>query len=395
MRAAAMAGTERGSDAQPISWSKLLRARRHGILMMKTSALRTRQSVAPALQITIATLAAYSFAHFAMGHTTPVLAAITTISTLGFARDARPIRVLETALGILIGIALSEVMRLLFGAGTWQIVPFMMLAILVARCISRSNAFAIAAATQSILVLFLPDPDGGAFARSIDGTIGGLAALLATALVPRNPMRLAIADARAVFCLVDVALSDAVLATTRTDDQAAQRALDQIRATQPLLEAWQASADTAVAVARISPWYRQRRDELAQQQRVRRHVELAVRSCRVLLRRVNEHAGGAPYPTPLPQLIIDVRTVFAMIGETVITTSKPQDVVSAQRRLERLARDLNTPETASSADETPRTEESEILAAMLRPLVADLLMATGLSPFDTERRIGSDMQRQR
>ena len=79
---------------------------------LRSSGERAIDSLVPALQIAIAATVSYAFAHFVLGHALPLIAVTVTISSLGFVRDARPLRVLETAVGMVIGIALSEVMVL-------------------------------------------------------------------------------------------------------------------------------------------------------------------------------------------------------------------------------------------------------------------------------------------
>ncbi len=109
---------------------------------------------------------------------------------------------LETALGVTVGIALSEVIVLLLGKGAWQLAIVVLATLVVARTVSSQPAFAMAAAVQSVLVVLLPDPVGGPFTRSLDAVIAGVVALLATALIPRSPRRATLADARVTFSVL-------------------------------------------------------------------------------------------------------------------------------------------------------------------------------------------------
>ncbi|RII96041.1 FUSC family protein, partial [Clavibacter nebraskensis] len=119
------------------------------------------------------------FAHHVLGHDTPLLATTVTITSLGFVRDARPVRVLETAIGMTVGITLSEVLLLGIGRGAWQLFVIILATLLVARLLSSNAAFAVAAGVQAVLVALLPAPPGGVFVRSVDGLVGGAVALLA------------------------------------------------------------------------------------------------------------------------------------------------------------------------------------------------------------------------
>jgi len=95
--------------------------------------------------------------------------------------------VLESLLGILLGIALADVLALWLGTGLWQLVVVLLVVFVVGRALSPNPAFAVAAAVPSALVMLLPPPEGGPFERSLDGLVGGVVALLVTALVPRDP----------------------------------------------------------------------------------------------------------------------------------------------------------------------------------------------------------------
>ena len=79
--------------------------------------LRVRLSAPPALQLTVATLAAYAVAHYLFGQATPVLTATTTISSLGFARDARFIKVLESSIAIVTGMSVLVIIQV--SVNTW------------------------------------------------------------------------------------------------------------------------------------------------------------------------------------------------------------------------------------------------------------------------------------
>jgi len=61
---------------------------------------RLRDSVPAILQVTITAVAAYAFAVYVLGHDEPLIATIAAITALGFVRDARPVRVLETVIAM-------------------------------------------------------------------------------------------------------------------------------------------------------------------------------------------------------------------------------------------------------------------------------------------------------
>ena len=82
---------------------------------------RVRDSAIPIAQIVVAATAAYAVAAYVFGHPAPLLAATVTVSSLGLVRDARPRRVLETVIGMLVGIIVAELLLLVAGSGWWQL----------------------------------------------------------------------------------------------------------------------------------------------------------------------------------------------------------------------------------------------------------------------------------
>ena len=100
--------------------------------------VRVRDSVPAIVQITVTAVAAYAFAYFVLGHDQPLIAAIVAITALGFVRDARPVRVLETVIAMTLGIVLAEVLLLAFGAGVLQYAVALALTLALARLVSAN-----------------------------------------------------------------------------------------------------------------------------------------------------------------------------------------------------------------------------------------------------------------
>ncbi|TPX04992.1 FUSC family protein, partial [Schumannella luteola] len=80
---------------------------------LRMAGRRVWESLPAILQILTAVAAAYAIAHWGLGHAVPLLAITVTINSLGFTRDARPVRVAESVVGILLGIALGDALALL------------------------------------------------------------------------------------------------------------------------------------------------------------------------------------------------------------------------------------------------------------------------------------------
>jgi uncharacterized membrane protein YgaE (UPF0421/DUF939 family) len=326
---------------------------------------------APAiLQVAVAATAAYAFGHFLLGHAMPLFAVTVTISSLGLSRDARPVRVLETAAAITLGILLADLLLLGIGRGWWQLFLVLVVTLAAARLLSPNVAFAVAAAVQAALVALFPAPGGDELSRAVDGLVGGAVALLATALLPRDPRRQALADARRVFTECVDALAALSAALRLADVPGADATLERLRRTQPLLDAWSASLDSASAVARISPFLRRHRGALARQRRLLRGMDLACRNLRIIARRTDFLVRDGRPRLALAELVGAIGGAVVLLGGAL---EDDEQGGLARRDLESIAADLD-PRLL-----LPEAGISETMVGMLlRPLVVDLLAAAGM-----------------
>lgn len=338
---------------------------------------RVTQSLPAIAQITAAVAAAYAIANWGLGHATPVLAVTVTISSLGFTRDARPRRVAETLLGILLGVLLADALTLVLGTGLWQLVVVLLVVFVVGRAMSPNPAFALAAALPSALVVLIP-VTGGPFTRTLDAFIAGAVALAATALLPRDPGRAAAHDRTAVFSVLVESTRGIVDALDDAEPAAAALALERLRRTQPLLDAWRASLDTAISVARVSPWLRARLPDYRRNARVVEAADLASRHLRTLARRSEFLVADGQHRPGLAGLLRTVATAIGLLGDEL---ADPQVAGAARSMLADLARRLH-PEVV-----TPGARLSDATIVLLaRPLVIDLLVGTGM-PIDEARAL--------
>jgi uncharacterized membrane protein YgaE (UPF0421/DUF939 family) len=340
-------------------------------LDLKVVTTRAVQSIPTIVQLVVAVIASYSFAHFVLGHPTPLLSITVVLSTLGFARDARPRRVLELAIGMLIGIILSELILIIVGQGVWQIALVLFVTLLVARAASKNPAFAIAAATQGMLVMLLPAPPGGPFVRSIDALVAGVVALLVTALVPRDPTRISRRDARNLASFLSQGMSSMIEGLLENNQPAASLAVDRFRRTQQLIDDWTVSLDSAKAIAQISPFLRHQLPALKRQSDLLLGFDLAARHLRVIARRVFFLLRDGLGRVELSELLGSVATAIDLLGESI---DDPSATERARAVLAEIAPTLD-PETF--VPNAPVTES--VIVLLVRPLVVDLLVATGLT----------------
>jgi uncharacterized membrane protein YgaE (UPF0421/DUF939 family) len=357
------------TEAIPTGWRARADPRR--------ALLRVRSSANAILQIVVAATGAYVFAVYVLGHPAPLLAATVTVGSLGLVRDARPRKVAETVLGMLVGILIAELLSLAAGTGWWQIALALGTTLVIARFLSPQPGFAMAAAIQSLIVMVIPSLVP--FVRLIDGVVGGIAALLVTALIPRNPLRTALIDATALFAAFDSTAAALVQALRRGDRFRAERGLDKARATTPLVDDWRSSLESGSAIARISPFLRRQRSELRRQERVRAAMDLAARNLRVVGRRVVYVCDdGRPRPVTADLLAEIARAA------SVVRSSLDDIALEPAAREALLAVAVRLDPRAVLPDASLGEQN---LVAALRPLVVDLLTATGMSFADARQAV--------
>lgn len=346
---------------------------------LNESTRRVIESAPAILQIVLAATASYAFTTWALGHANPIFSVTVAITALGFTRDARPRRIVSTAIGMVTGIALSELLLLLIGQGLWQMSIVLLIALTTARFITGSAAFALTVGIQAMLVYIMPAPEGGAFVRSLDGLVGGVTALIFTAIIPRDPRGLANKDANKLFTIFLDSLDALKLAVRNVDVAIVDEALTRVRRSQPLVDNWRLSLDSAIAISRISPFLRKYQDELSGQVRLMRGMDLATRNLRVVVRRVDFLVrDGVPRPY-LADLFEQISAATQKLSEGL---ESPERLREAQEQFVEIIHQLD-PKKFGIADQI---REASVLL-LLRPLLVDLLCASGMSEDDARAEL--------
>lgn len=345
----------------------------------KVGMLRSRNSIWPALQITVCSVGAYAFAEYVLGHEGPLFAATSSIIALGFSRDPRIRKVLEVAAGCTLGIAVGDTLLHLLGVGLWQAAIVIFISIMLARFLDSGSIFTTQLALQSLLVVLLPAPDGGPFTRSLDAVVGGSFALLITMLVPRDPRREPKVSLRELLDELARVLRETAEAVTRSDSTRAWHALVRARNVQPMVDQLSSTLRSSREVATISPAYRRHRGEVDRLEQALHSIDLAVRNSRVFSRRlasvINNAALTEEAMENLGALIEDtadgVRILASALSETD-PGSQESYLRRARNELEAVAVSLH-PKLLSIS-----RLEGEGLVLLYRPMIVDLLEATGL-----------------
>ncbi|HAG58428.1 MAG TPA: FUSC family protein [Arthrobacter bacterium] len=350
---------------------------------IRTGLVRSRNSLVPAVQMTACAVGAYAFAEYVLGHSGPLFAATSSLIALGFSRDPRLRRVMEVGLGCTIGIAVGDLLLHWLGSGIWQAAVVLLFSILLARFLDSGTIFTTQLGLQSLLVVLLPAPDGGPFTRSLDAVVGGLFALLVTVLIPKDPRREPRSDVRKLLDELAEVLRECATALTESDSTQAWHALIRGRNCQPLVDRMRQSLRASGEVATLAPAYRRHRDELDRLEHSLDFIDLALRNSRVFARRLTSAINHTALSDEATDSISDVlRETAAAIDELSLGLAETHD--GARRAHMRTARqDLS--EIALRLH--PRLLnvqrlEGETVVMLFRPLMVDLLEASGMDPLE-------------
>lgn len=347
----------------------------------RTGIIRSKNSLLPAVQMTVCAVGAYAFAEYVLGHSGPLFAATSSLIALGFSREPRLRRVVEVGLGCTIGIAVGDLLLHWLGSGIWQAAVVLLFSILLARFLDSGSIFTTQLALQSLLVVLLPAPDGGPFTRSLDAVVGGLFALLVTILIPRDPRREPRKDVRNLLHELAEVLRECAESLVKSDSTLAWHALVRGRSCQPLVDGMRQSLRSSGEVATLSPAYRRHRDELDRLERSLEFIDLALRNSRVFARRLTSAINHAALTDEAIDSIAEVlQETAAAIDELSLGLAETHD--GARRAHLRAAR-RNLSEAAMRVHPkmlNVERLEGETVVMLLRPLMVDLLEATGMNP---------------
>ena len=209
--------------------------------------------------------------------------------------------------------------------------------------------------------------------------IGAVIALLVTALMPRDPGREAARDRVTLLSVFVESLGSIVDALDDADPASAALALERLRRTQPLVDAWRTSLDTAIAVARVSPWLRARLLRAAGAMRGCSRPPTSPRgTCAPSPAASSSSCGTA---TPGRRSRASCSSIAVGVGLLGDELADPQVAGAARSLLTDVMRRLDPAVVIPDAGISDAT-----VVLMLRPLLVDLLVGTGM-PIDEARAL--------
>ncbi|MCL8025082.1 FUSC family protein [Nocardioides bruguierae] len=346
---------------------------RRGRLSFRARRARLRAKGWQVGQAAVAAGVAWLVAHDLLGHDAPLFAPIAAVLGLGTTYGQRLKRIAEVTAGVAIGVLMADLLVAWIGAGWWQIVVVVGLAVSVAVMGGGGALLVNQAAVQSIFVLALLPTTGASFTRWIDAVIGGAVALVAATVVPSAPLRRPREQAARVLRKVAVLLGHAAQALREEDAERARALLVEARSTDVLVRELRAAADEGMAVVSSSPFRVRHKHDIRRMADLVDPMDRALRSTRVLVRQVSVATYRA-------RVVPD--EYVALVDELALAV----DVVVAELAADRMAVAARPAllAVAQASGSVPRSDEmtAEVVLALLRSVVVDLLMVTGLDQLE-------------
>jgi hypothetical protein len=207
-------------------------------------------------------------------------------------------------------------------------------------------------------------------------------ALAMILLVPRNPVRDIDVEVQVLLRRLSGVLAGCAEAMRRGDAELTERALEEARALQPAIQSLEATAANVTEIARMAPMRWKQRDHLGLYVGAISDVDNAIRDARVLARRTSamlRHHEAAP-----PDMHLAVDALARAIGYFADDLSQRDNFSDARRELIEAAR------IAVFALPGAMTMNSAAIAAQIRSLAADLLLASGTSRDEIDERLDFD-----
>ena len=347
----------------------MLPTKLHGAVGAARTRLRGR--ILAILQTAAAAVTAYYLALLLLPDPRPAFAAIAAVIAVGATHGQRAPRAFQLVGGVVLGIAVADLIIQLIGTGPWQVGVMVVLAMAAAVAIGGGELLVVESAVSAILLVAL-DPgaaDGFSPTRIVEGVIGGAAALgVSSIFFPPDPALAPARAAQTAFVALGRSLGGLANALAGRDPLAAEAALTEARGMDTLIRTVEEELSTGRETARYSPPRRAARAELDRLTRSLPQVDFAIRNTRVLARHVlRSLREGGEIPGALEEALRD-------LSDAVWELAAAYDAPTHAHEAEALA-----VRAAAAASEGVATRPDLVLVAgQIRAVAVDLVRASEL-----------------
>lgn len=343
------------------------------------------------VEATVAGSLAWLVAVKVLHHPQPFFAPAAALIVLGVTLGQRWARAVEIVVGVAVGVLLADLITRAIGPHTiGAVVVVLLLTLTTGVLLGGGPILAVQATVSAVYVAIVaPDTNVLGFGRFQDALVGGSVALVINLLpLHRDPLRQVLADAGTVLRTLSTVLVDIAAALDTHDQDAAQEALEQARATDATVAAFRASIGIGQEVLRTNPLRRMRRahpvgrprrsDALDRYEEMVRQVDYALRNVRVLARNVVAVTRG-PEPAP-PALGDAIRELARAVTALAVDVGSPAVSGAQESTPENLVleRALAAVRCAASAQAPGVALPVLGIVWQVRSTAVDLLRGTGL-----------------
>jgi uncharacterized membrane protein YgaE (UPF0421/DUF939 family) len=339
---------------------------------MSTRWTRVRLAWRTMMQASVAAALAWWVSVHIWGHTAPFFAPVSAILAVGQSYHERGRRAVELVIGVSLGIAVADVLLSQLGTGVIQLGIVVFLGMGVGLFFGSSPLFVNQAAISAALVATILPPSGGiTFARSVDALTGGVIALVvASVLLPVNPLRLLREAARPVLEELAGTLRAIAGALRSRDTVSAEAALERARAVDDLGDQFAAAVREGRETARYSPARWGALGTVEAFAAAAAQIDLAVRNVRVLAR-------GAVRALSLSENVPpEVADAIEDLASAVLALAHALDDDASVQPVRELA--LRAATTASQVLERTGNLSVSVIVGQIRSTAVDLLAGTGM-----------------
>jgi len=376
-------GTNKPSDAT-LRGRAAARVRERGSVLLEEAAERSRpRIVAERLranvlwfaQAALATSLAWFIAKEGFGHPRPVFAPVVALIGVSATLGQRRRYAIEMVIGVALGIGIADALVVAIGDGPIQIGAIVAGAMAAAVALGGGAILVSEAAVSALLVVTVQPPGSGlSGARFLDSLLGGVLALIVTALLPANPAATARRAAAPLLTELAGTLDEIALALEHGDARVADRALVRARAldADPLADSVAAGEE----MLRLSPFARRARGRFSRYARAAAQLDATVTTVKALTRASVRGLGlGAHIPDAVPTAVRD-------LAETVRTLDRYFEHPEEQPPVSEHA--LRAAARATLVLEVTSNLQVSVIVGQVRAAAVDLLRSWGLDREEAE-----------
>lgn len=343
---------------------------------------RLRAAWRTLLQAGLATVVAWVIAHDVIGHAQPFFAPIAAIVTLGVTVGQRTRRAIELAVGVTVGIAVADLLVLLIGSGTWQLLVIVMLAMSAAILLGSGGLMVTQAAASAVLVVTLTPPDihGITFARSLDAAVGAASALVVSQVVlPVDVVRLIRDAAAPVLRDLAATLEDIAGGLEARSESTLEASLTRARSLDDDLGRFREAIDVGQEGGVAVFGRRDTRRRIGLYATAAAHIDLAVRNTRVLARAAMRAVSiGDTTPPAVALAIRELAESVRALGSIIDDPAHGADVADPA---------LRAAGRATLVLEQTANLSVSVIVGQIRSTATDLLRSTGITRSDAHRMV--------